>query len=127
MKNYYKGSFYKDHDREYALRRGWLVGEFMTGVRKTDKVEIKFWRFKTSDNPNHPRKYQKTAIECFFIIKGKLEAEVAGDKVILSAGDYMVIPPEVPSNAILKILEDVEAFTIKAPSVAEDKVEVYKT
>lgn len=120
--SYYRGNFYK----ERSDKRGWLVGQFMEkkSGRHTDDVEIKFWKFAKGEDAKHVAKYLKTAVECGFILKGKITGIIGSEKVVLEAGEYVVIPPGVVSNYPIEILEDVEGLTVKAPSVYGDKVEV---
>jgi quercetin dioxygenase-like cupin family protein len=113
---YYRGNFY--HDSEH--QRGWLVGQFKDGVRKTDKVEIKFWRFKKGEQTNHLPKHQDLAIESTFVLKGKIKGAIDGREIELEMGDYVVLPPGVVSNFPRDILEDAEGLTVKAPSIKDD-------
>lgn len=109
---YYRGNFYKDQH----IDEGWLIGRFRPGFRKTKKVEIKFKEFRKGRDTGHRRKYQKSAVECTFILKGRISGEIDGRKVILRKGDYVVIPPGVPSNFPTKILRKAEVLTVKVPS-----------
>jgi len=122
--NYYKGNFYQDYKREYPIRRGWLLGQFMNekenDKRGTDKMAIKFWQFKKDEPTNHKTKYQRFSAECTFILKGKLRARIDSNEIELVAGDYVVIPANIVSNLALEILEDAEGLTIKAPSCIPD-------
>lgn len=122
--NYYKGNFFEDYEREYNPRRGWLLGQFMNeknpDKRGTDKMAIKFWRFEKDKPTNHPAKYQRFAVECTFILKGRIRAQIDYNDIELTAGDYVVIPPNIVSNLAMTILEDAEGLTIKAPSCNPD-------
>lgn len=44
MSKYYSGNYYKISEKEFKKHKGWLVGEFMEGFRRTKAVEIKFWK-----------------------------------------------------------------------------------
>jgi len=122
--NYYKGNFYQDRERECSIRKGWLLGQFMNekenDKRGTDKVAIKFWQFKKGKPTNHEPKYQRFAVECTFILKGKIKAQIDSNEIMLVAGDYVVIPANIISNLALEVLEDAEGLTIKAPSCIPD-------
>jgi mannose-6-phosphate isomerase-like protein (cupin superfamily) len=122
MSKYYKGNYYDDYRNEYVEHRGWLVGEFMECFRKTSAVEIKFWKFKKNEKVEHEKKLQSKAIECTFILKGRIKGEIDGKEIVLSGGDYVIIPSLVINNFPKKILEDVEGLTIKAPSNTTDKI-----
>jgi hypothetical protein len=117
---YYRGKFYRDYDREFLTRHGWLIGRFVDGMRKRREVEIKLWKFKKGEKTSHERKRQKRALECTFILKGKVSGEINGKRVVLSRGEYVVLPPLLPSNFPTKILERTEGLTIKAPSRKRD-------
>lgn len=121
MKNYYKGDSHEDYENEYEKHQGWLVGEFMEGVRKTDKVEIKFWKFKKGEVVSGHPKIQRVAIECILIIEGIIKGKLDGEEVVLKAGDYLVVLPGV-NNDISSVVEDVKGLTIKAPSIPNDKM-----
>ena len=123
--DYYRGNFY----RESADLRGWLLGRFMAGkgvndARNTDKFEVKFWKFKKGEDAKHLPKYQKTATECTFILKGKIMGEIKSQPIVLEAGEYVVIPPGTVSNFPKTVIEDVEGLTIKAPSAEGDTVKL---
>ena len=116
--NYYIGNFHEDREKE-PERKDWLVGQFMDGQRRTDKMSIKFWHF-TKGPTGHKSKYQTIATECTIVTKGKLRAEIGSEKFEFAAGQYVVIPPMVPSNLAIEALEDSEGITIKAPSCDPD-------
>ena len=59
---------------------------------------------------------ESAIIECTFILSGKVKGIVAGEEVILEAGDYIVIEPGVPNNLVIEILEYATGLTVKAPS-----------
>ena len=122
--NYYKGNFYK----EQTDRHGWLVGSFMPAgdERSTDKFEAKFLTFKRGEDIKHVAKYQRSAIEYNFLLKGKIKGIIGSENVTLERGDYVVLPPGIVSNLPTEVLEDTEFFTIKSPSVPGDKIEVKK-
>ena len=125
--SFYKGNLRYDYEHYHEKKhQGWVVGKFMTGVRQTDQVEVKFWKYKKGEHSGHPYKMQKTAVECTFILKGQVQAEIEGKKITLQTGDYVVIPPQTVNNLVLEIVEDVEGLTLKAPSDPTDKVVVSK-
>jgi quercetin dioxygenase-like cupin family protein len=121
-KVFYKGNLLKDAEAEHEKHRGWVVGRFMSGARKTNHIEIKYWNLKKGGSFTHPRSKQKEAVHCVIVLKGRLRGEVDGEEVILDKYDYLVIPPKIYSNVILDIFEDVEGITIKAPSIEDDKI-----
>jgi mannose-6-phosphate isomerase-like protein (cupin superfamily) len=121
---YYHGNFYNDSE-EHPESRGWIVGQFLDvgkGARKTEKVEIKFWKFRKGEDTKHTSKHQKSALECTLILKGRVSGEIDGEAVVLEENDYVVIPPGIENNFPTQILEDVVGLTIKAPSVQGDDV-----
>ena len=100
-----------------------LTGQIADGLwafmadtpRKNASVEIKYWEYPKGQPANHPMKVS-SIIECTFILKGSARAIVDGQEIVLSQGDYIVIPPGTPNNVIVEILEDCAGITVKAPS-----------
>lgn len=96
------------------------MGHFIEkGSRKTDKVEIKYWKFQQGKT-NHKKKIQSRSIEITIILRGKIDGEVAGKKIKLNAGEYIVIPAKTVNNFPINVYEAVEGITIKAPSIPGD-------
>ena len=117
---FYLGNYHKDAEK----RQGWFVGHFIEkGSRKTDKVEIKYWKFKQGKT-NHKKKIQSRSTEITIILRGKIDGEVAGKRIKLKTGEYIVIPPKIVNNFPINTYEDVEGITIKAPSIPGDKIEI---
>ena len=117
---FYLGNYRKDAEE----RQGWFIGHFMEqGSRKTGKVEIKHWKFKPG-RANHKKKIQNRSIEITIILRGKIDGEVAGEKIKLKAGEYIVIPPKTVNNFPINVYEYAEGITIKAPSIPSDKIEI---
>lgn len=108
MESFYTGKYVSD----CTDHRGWFIGTFMDGVRKTDAVEVKYFE---GEIDNHSTKISKT-FECTMVIAGEMSGEINGEPITLSAGSYVVIPPGVPNNLTIKSSEDLKGFTIKAPS-----------
>jgi quercetin dioxygenase-like cupin family protein len=110
---FYRGNFRKDSRQ--GVNRGWIVGSFIEdGPRRTEDVEIKYWEYHPGPT-GHGRKVSGI-IEVTFILKGKTLAEIGDERLVLEAGDYVVIPPNTPNNTVLDILEDAAGLTVKAPS-----------
>ena len=113
-----KGDFYIGNLREDGLKgnhRGWVVGTFMEEVpRKTKHVELMYWEFPVGKT-SHPTKTSET-LEITMVFKGKVLGEVAGEKISLEAGQYIVISPKVINNLVKEVVEKTQAVTIKAPS-----------
>jgi mannose-6-phosphate isomerase-like protein (cupin superfamily) len=117
-RNYYKGNYADDSRR--GVNDGWIVGTFMeVGPRQTGDVEIKYWEY--GDGPTGHLTKESGIIEVTFILKGKVVAEVDGDRFILSAGDYIVIQPNTRNNTVVEILSDAIGLTVKAPSIPTAK------
>ena len=120
--NFYKGNFRQDRENELKDgKNGWIVGRFMEHYRHTEKMGVKFWKFFKGEEKGHSFKYEKEAVECSIIIKGKVRGIVDNREIIFEEGDYIVIPAKIRSNMIMEVLEEpVEGFTIKAPSMPID-------
>jgi len=110
---YYIGDYREDGLNE--PNRGWIVGKFKETVpRKNDAVEIKYWEFDVGAT-DHPLK-ESSIIECTFVLSGKTKGTIAGNEILLKAGDYVVIQPGTPNNLVAEILEPATGLTVKAPS-----------
>ena len=107
--NFYQGNFKKDG----LKNRGWFVGTFMEGLQKTKLVEIKYYGAEAQGN--HLTKKSKT-LELTFVVKGYQRGTVLDHEVEIRAGEYIIISPQVKNNLIVDCSDDLEAFTIKAPS-----------
>lgn len=113
IKPFYTGSYKNDGLNE--PNHGWIVGKFKDEApRKNNEVEIKYWEFEVGLT-DHVTK-ESAIIECTFILSGKVKGIVAGEEVILEAGDYIVIEPGVPNNLVIEILDYATGLTVKAPS-----------
>ena len=112
--SYYVGDF--QEDGLHGPNRGWIVGTFIDNEpRKNEEVEVKYWEFKAGEEVGHGTKIS-AIIECTFVLKGRTKCLVGDDEIELKQGDYIVIRPGTPNNAVLEILEDAAGLTIKAPS-----------
>ncbi|MGH9745154.1 MAG: hypothetical protein ACRD59_03455 [Candidatus Acidiferrales bacterium] len=119
---FYQGNFYEDYKTSMETGgKGWIVGRFMRDSRKTDALEIKYWKFDKGEDTKHTCKSLRTAVECTLILQGEIRGEIKGEKVILKAGSYVVIHPTVENNFPMEVLQDVVGLTIKSPSVGGDK------
>lgn len=104
-----------NYTQDAPSHRGWFVGTFIEeGAAKTSDVEIKYWEFPVGPTTHDTK--ESAIFECTLILTGKTRANIDGDEVILSAGDYIAIEPGTPNNTVVEILESVTGLTIKAPS-----------
>jgi len=109
---------YKEDGKE---SNGWFLGCLMkSGLRKTDKIEFKYWEFKKGKNPENKASSHELP-EHSIILKGKMNGEIGGQKIELEAGDYIIIGAGISHKYPIDIYEDVEAFTFKAPSISDRK------
>jgi len=105
---------YKGDSKE---NNGWFLGlSTEKGLRKTDKVEFKYWEMKKGKNPEN-KALSHELPEYTIILKGKMDGEIEGQKIKLEAGDYIIVGAEIPHKYPINIYEDIEAFTFKAPSI----------
>ncbi len=111
MKSFQVGN-YEDDAKEY---RGWFIGTFINdGPRKTEDVEIKYWKFPDGKT-DHPEKTSAT-LECTIVLTGKIIGTVDNEPIELSGGSYIVIQPNTPNNLVERSVGESRSFTIKAPS-----------
>lgn len=61
------------------------------------------------------------ASEIFYFISGKCRLEVGDTEELFDAGDFVLVPPEVPHNLWNAGDEDLLVFWIVAPHMPEDK------
>ena len=61
------------------------------------------------------------ASEIFYFVAGKCRLEVGDTEELFSAGDFVLVPPEVPHNLWNAAHEDLWVFWIVAPHLQENK------
>lgn len=116
---YYIGN-YKEDSKEY---RGWFIGYFIKeGLRKNDRIEIKWWEFPQGAVKDHKNKIQFYATEVTIILKGEIAGHINGEKINLKEGEYVVIPSTIENNLKNVISEKAKGITIKFPSLPHDKI-----
>jgi quercetin dioxygenase-like cupin family protein len=99
---YYKGNI-RIERKEMG---GWIVGRFHSGLKKNKNVALKKWSYKKGqDTSSHLTKFERKATEITFILKGRVQGLLDGKKITLKEGDYVIIPPKIKSNLVLKVLE----------------------
>jgi quercetin dioxygenase-like cupin family protein len=80
------------HTPVQEMRPGFL-GKMVHG----DKSSLVFWEIrKDSITPMHDHVHEQIT----YIMEGQLEMVIGGEKYLLNAGDYHVIPSNVPHSAI---------------------------
>lgn len=115
MDKFYIGKYKEDGKKT----NGWFLGHSIKDeIRKTDKIEFKYWGFKKGKN-KEIKVLTHELPEYSIILKGKIDGEIDGQKIELEAGDYIIVMAGVPHKYPINIYEDVEAFTFKAPSIPE--------
>lgn len=107
-------------DAAQLARNGWTVGSFFEkgseeSDRYTESLEVKYWEFASGEGKSHSAKLSATT-EWTYIISGELHSEVGDKRVVLGAGDYILIHPGVPNNLVAEVVRDTKAITVKAPS-----------
>ncbi len=107
---------YKEDGKE---NNGWFLGHSMEKeLRKTDKVEFKYWEMKKGKNLEN-KALSHELPEYTIVLKGKMDGEIGGQKIELEAGDYIIVGAGIPHKYPINIYEDIEAFTFKALSIPE--------
>lgn len=104
-------------DADELGRRGWITGAFFPehDTRHCADMEVKYGQFIRGQDPKHPAKVSATT-EFTLILSGSVRAQIDGDELVLSQGDYVLIHPGTPNNTVLEILQDAAILTVKAPS-----------
>jgi len=120
---FHKGNYIKEAGEVTTSPRkdkGWVFGDFIQrGPRKTAALELKYWRFEKGQEGSHGAKEngEPDATECTLILEGEVRGNIDGQTIYLSAGEYVLIHPRVPSNLIEEVVvPPVVGITIKAPS-----------
>lgn len=121
---YIVGQLRDDADR--IGRGGWLLGSFFPEVgidsdRHVGMIEVKYWEFAPGDESGHSMKTSST-VEWSLILSGSTHARLGEDRVLLNAGDYVLIRPGTPNNLVDRVIHPVRAVTVKAPSDPSAKV-----
>ena len=125
--HFYLGNFEEEAQIESETPRKdkwWFVGHFMPyeDHRTTKAMGLKYWKFNKGEESSHKPKTlgEPVATECDMIFQGKVRGNIGGEQITLSAGEYVIIPPNTPSNLIEEVLEEpLVGLTIKAPSDPE--------
>jgi mannose-6-phosphate isomerase-like protein (cupin superfamily) len=122
-KNFYQGNYEEEAEfvsTDPPKTKWWFVGHFIPwgGCRKTEAMGLKYWKFSKGEEALHkPKKGEPGATECTMIFKGSVRGTIDGEQITLSAGEYVIIRPNTPSNLIEKVLEEpLVGLTIKAPN-----------
>jgi len=71
---------------------------------------LKYWKYNKGEEASHKQKNGEP-------LGGRVRGVIAGEEITLSAGEYVIIPPNTPGNLIKEVLEgQVVGLTIKAPN-----------
>ena len=117
---FHRGNYKKEAEEvttDQPKDKWWVFGDFIPhGPRKTAALELKYWKFEKGHEGKPKVNGEPVATECTLILEGKVRGNIDGQTVYLSAGEYVLIHPRVPSNLIEEVIEPVLGITIKAPS-----------
>lgn len=94
--------------------KGWVVGNFVPSIFKTNEVEVgaKFFKIGESE-PSHK---QLVATEITIVMDGKIRM----NNEYFNSGDVITIPPG--EFADFEALTDAKLICIKFPSIPSDRV-----
>ncbi|EGT4372853.1 cupin domain-containing protein [Cronobacter malonaticus] len=70
------------------------------------------------------RHYHEQARQCFFVLSGELTMALNGERVTLTAGEAIEIPPQAPHQARNDGQEAVEFLVISQPTTRGDRVDL---
>ncbi|EGT4487207.1 cupin domain-containing protein [Cronobacter malonaticus] len=70
------------------------------------------------------RHYHEQARQCFFVLSGQLTMALNGERVTLTAGEAIEIPPLAPHQARNDGQEAVEFLVISQPTTRVDRVDL---
>ncbi len=73
----------------------WLVGQALGNSK-----EMTFGRVVIKRGKSNPRHRHRNCEEILYLLKGRLEHSIGGEKVALRAGDVLVVPAGVMHNAV---------------------------
>lgn len=77
------------------------------------------WVFDPGESNNRHR--QREQEELYFVVSGRLEMEVEGERFEIEAGDVVIVPPE--SWRQMTAIEASEVFVVGAPNVKDDAID----
>lgn len=126
MKTKNKNKFVKGNVNDFSETKGYFIGRFL-GQKgfpslETDEVEVAWKKLTITFDEKVPH-YHKGGIEINIVIAGSYLVWVAGEKIKLSKGDFLVIYPETQLKN-LSAEEGTELIVIKAPSLPNDKFDL---
>jgi hypothetical protein len=98
----------------YDFLDGWIVGNFVPSLLKTDQIEVALKRFKAGDQ--HPCNFQMRSTEVTLVVEGRVEL----NGIVLGRDEYLRLEPR--EHASFRALEDSTLVAIKFPSIPDDKV-----
>ena len=98
------------------MHRGWMIGDFLPSVLKTDVFEVGYLTHKKGEK--WAKHYHKVATEYNLLIRGSMK--VCDQKI--DPGQIFIIEPNEVADPIF--YEDCEILCIKTPSLPKDKYEV---
>ncbi|MEC5385971.1 cupin domain-containing protein [Uliginosibacterium sp. H3] len=67
------------------------------------------------------RHLHMNAQQCFYIVEGEAAIEMAGQEVLLSAGQSLVVPARTPHQFFNRSASDVRFLVISQPSTRGDR------
>ncbi|EKM0526804.1 cupin domain-containing protein [Cronobacter turicensis] len=70
------------------------------------------------------RHYHEQSRQCFFVLSGVLTMELNGERVTLTSGEAIEIPPQAPHQARNDGQEAVEFLVISQPTTRGDRVDL---
>lgn len=134
MKKFYKGNLDIDHKKSLKLpkkQREWLIGDFdqFEKPRKTNLLELKYWRVRKGKEKEHYTKVQKSVGEITILLKGKVTGFVGKEDITLAKNDYVYIPPGIVNNLVVEISDgykEIWGLTIKTPSNTDDGIKILR-
>ena len=129
-KRYYQGNLFKNNQE--SLRnvqgKGWLIGNFDKFIeedpRKTDVLELKYWKFLKGNNFAHSTKTHCSVTELTIVFAGEIKGFVGDDIITLKGGDFILIHPKTVNNLVKEVVRSADGITIKVPSDSKDIIKI---
>jgi mannose-6-phosphate isomerase-like protein (cupin superfamily) len=102
----------------------YVWGEGCDGWRLLNREDLSVIQERIPPGLGEILHYHNTARQVFYVLQGQLEIDFEGEKVLLSHGDSLDIPPMQHHRITNPAEKDVHFLVISSPSTTNDRVNI---